>query len=395
MAFSQNNYTYTGLSALFQKFVNNSDSSVIEFGQTFINQYTLELVHKFPALFAEQTYYLQTYPSQQFYTLPLQVRKINTVVINVGNTGSGVPTTVAGAGFNWPVKECPTQEYWNMINMTNNITSDIPLYYFVEQINGALQLGIYPTPAAGYNPISIRAQSEVASISIADYTTGTINAVPYALTLTGAPAAGAVSATLTGAWTLPTGTYQMIFSDGENILVSLTNGSTAVTWTEALASAVTTAVTVRTSAGGEIITGSGTTWTSAMVGRVFSIAQPTGDAFWYTVGTFYDTTHVALLTSYGGQSITAGSSTYIIGQQSIIPPAYQLIPLYQATELFYSVKVPDEKLREQFKKLSDDLFSQMEADYGNKDTDPTVQDDFGTPLINPNLAINLTQSTGI
>lgn len=378
-------FTYTSQGTLYQTFTNNNSAANLAQGQMFINQYTLELVHKFPSLFSEQTFYLQTYPNQQFYQCPLQLRKINTLVINVGNTGSGVPTTVTGAGFNWPVKECPTAEYWNMINMTNNITSDIPLYYWYY--NG--QVGIYPKPAAGYNPITIRGQAEVTSISQADYITGSIAAIPYAQTLTGAPASGATAATLTVSWSLPTGTYQMIFSDGENILVSLVNASTAITWTEALANTVTASVTVRTSGGGEIVTGAGTSWNAQMVGYTFSISQPTGDAFWYTIGTWYNATTIALLTSYAGLPIVAGSASYTIGQASIIPPSYQLIPIYRAAEIYYTITFKDPQRQDKYKQLGDELFAQMEADYGNKDTDPTVQDDFGTPIINPNLAVNL------
>ncbi len=383
-------FTFTGQSSLFQTMTNNSSSANVDFGNTFIAQYTLELVHKFPALFSEQTFYLQTYPSQQFYTTPLQMRKPNTVVINVGNTGSGVPTTVTGAGFNWPVKECPTAEYWNILNMTNNISSDIPLYYWYY--NG--QIGIYPKPAAGYNPITIRGQAEVTSISQADVTGVTIVSVPYALTLTATPAAGATAATLTGNWTLPTNTYQMIFSDGENILVTLTNGSTAVTWTEALANAVTTAVTVRTSGGGDIVTGSGTAFTAQMLGYMIKIAQPSGDGFPYIIGTYYNSTTVALTTSYAGAAIVGGSVASVIGQISIIPTAYQLIPVYRAVERYYKIIKKDAELAKEYGDDALQLFAQLEADQGNKDTDPTVQDDFGTPIVNPNLAINVTQSTG-
>lgn len=384
-------FTYTGQQTLFTTFTNNLSTTNVAFGNTFINQYTLELVHKFPALFTEQTFFLQTYPNQQFYTVPLQLRKPNTVVINVGNTGSGVPTTVAGAGFNWPVKECPTAEYWNEINMTNNITSDIPLYYWFY--NG--QIGIYPKPAAGYNPITIRGQAEVTSISQPDVTGTTIVSVPYTKTLTGSLVAGATSAVLSSSWTLPTNTYQMIFSDGENILVTLTNGSTAVIWSEALAGAVTSAVAIRTSGGGEIVTGAGTAFNAQQIGYSINIAQPAGDGFWYTIGTYYNSTTVALTTSYGGAAIVSGSVACVIGQASIIPGSYQLIPVYRAAELYYTVVLKDSERQEKYKQLGDELFAQMENDYGNKDTDPTINDDFGFSIVNPNLAINTTQSTGL
>lgn len=473
MAQLQAPYTFTGQGTLFTTLTNNTSSTNVDFGNTFINQYSLELVHKFPALFSEQTFTLQTFPNQRYYNLPAQLRKVNTVVINVGNIEG---TTTTGAGFNWPVQEAPSQDFWNQINMVNNITSDIPLWYWVQESGGILQLGIYPMPAAGYNPITIRGQTEITSVSQADYTTGTIASIPLALTLTAIPTLGATSLALTGSWTLPTNTYQILFSDGENILATMTNGSaivalqhqivgtpnyplaltaapiagaTTATLTTAftlttgsyamtfsdgetilatltnglttvtLATAITgspdsvvqinnssggnvvnitTAITFRTAQGGDIVTGSGTSWNASMVGYMFrlpfSSSANGGDNFPYVINQVYSTTVLALSTSYGGTAIAAGSSTYTIGQISIIPTAYQLIPPYRTTELYYTVISKDEDRSKKFKEMADNLFGQMMIDYGNKDTDPTVQDDFGTPMVNPNLAINLTQSTG-
>lgn len=461
--------TFTGQTTLFETLTQNSSSANDDFGNTLINQYSLELMHKFPALFSEQTFTLQTYPSQRFYTLPSQIRKINTVVINVGNTQGGSTTS---AGFNWPVKECPTMEYWNEINMVNTITSDIPLYYFFY--NG--QLGIYPMPAAGYNPITIRAQVETTSISQADYTTGTITSVPLAQTLTALPAVGNTSLAFTGTWGLPTGTYQIVFSDTEVILATLTNGSavvalqhavigtpnysiaftaaptgtsgtlvttfalasgtynitfsdgeviagtfingsTAVTFASAISGSptsvaqinsstggnvatMTTAVTVRTAQGGDIVTGSGTSWNASMVGYMFRVPYSSsangGDNFPYVINQVYSTTQLALNTTYsdGISTITGGSSTYTIGQISIIPTAYQLYPVERALQQYYEAIVKDKTLAEQHKRNADELFAQLQIDQGNKDTSPVVEDEFERSLINPNLTINLTGSQG-
>lgn len=467
-------YTFGGQSTLFTTFTNNTSSANVDFGNTFINQYTLELVHKFPALFSEQTYTLQTFPNVRYYVLPANIRKINTVVINVGNVQG---TTTSGAGFNWPVKECPSQEFWNEINMVNNITSDIPLWYWLQPINGQMQLGIYPMPAGGYNPITIRGQVEITSISQSDYTTGTIVSVPLAQTLTTAPLLAATTCTLSSPWALPTNTYQMVFSDGEIILTTLTNGSTiaalqhqiigtpnyplaftaapatgatsgTLTTTFSLASGtyqmtfsdgeiinvtltngsasvtfataitgspnsvvtinnstggnvvnITTAVTVRTAQGGDIVSGSGTSWNASMVGYMFRMPYSSsangGDNFPYTIGQVFSATVMALNTTYAGAAIVAGSSTYTIGQISIIPSAYQLYPVYRSSEMYYTVVKKDEERQKKYKELGDDLYAQLAFDMGNKDTDPTVQDDFGTPMVNPNLAINVTQSTGL
>lgn len=378
-------FTYTGGRNLFGTLTNNKTADNLTLGDTFINQFSLELIHKFPFLFGEQTFVLQTYPSQQFYTLPLQLRKLGTVQINVGNTGG---TATTGSGFNWPVKECPTMQFWNDLNLTNNITSDIPQYFIY--FNG--QLGIYPRPATGYNPITIKGQIEINGGAVADYTTGTIVTVPYPLTLTGALAIGDLSATLNGAFALTTGTYQMIFSSGENKLVSLTNGSTAVTWLSALTKVTTTAVTLRTANGGDIITSGGTTLIASMQGYSFQINQPTGDGFWYKIDTVYDTTHFSIMGSYAGNSITAGSSTFIIGQTSVIPPAYQLIPIYRAANIYFTIISKDDSRAKAYVDLANGLEATMKADLGSKDTDPTLEDT-DKPVLNPNLAINTTGSS--
>lgn len=388
-------YTFTGLTALFQTFTNNTSTVNQTFGQTFIAQYTLELLHKFPSIFSQDIMYLQTYPSQQWYELPNRLRKINTVVINVGNAGSATPTYLNGAGFNWPVKECPTMDEFNNLNMTNLVTSDIPLNYIY--FNN--MLGIYPKPAGGYNPITIRGQIEVAPISQVDDIATTINAVPYVVTLASAPVAGATSATLSGTFSLPTNTYQMIFNDAsplttqETILVTLTNGSTAVTWTEPLANNVTTSAVVRTSAGGDIVGGSGTVFTASMVGYNINIAQPIGDGFNYTIGTYYNSATIALTQAYGGRAFSMGSAACVIGQQSIIPAAYQLIPVYRATARYYKIVKKDKELAAQYEADAAELTAQLEVDYGATNTDPTINDRTDIPIVNPNLFVNTTGSS--
>ncbi len=130
-----------------------------------------------------------------------------------------------------------------------------------------------------------------------------------------------------------------------------------------------------------------------MANYTFTIAQPTGDGFFYKIDTVYDTTHLCLTTSYGGATIAAGSSTYTIGQGSIIPQAYQYLPVYRSTELYYSIIKKDEALQKKFGELATRLEAILEGDQGDKDSDPTVQDDFGTQIINPNLTVNITQSS--
>lgn len=61
---------------------------------------------------------------------------------------------------------------------------------------------------------------------------------------TGTVSVGATSATLSTNWTLATGQYQVIFSDGETRNVTLTNSATSATWSDGLTSNVTSSITV-------------------------------------------------------------------------------------------------------------------------------------------------------
>lgn len=380
-------FTYTGSLNLAKQLTNNSSTTSFDsFFATFLQQYDNETVHKIPSIFTERTNStsIVTYPSQQFYELPNNVRRIITLSVLVSGTGN-----VASSGFNWQPEECPTMERWITINMNQNITSDNPQYYFFY--NG--QVGLYPTPASGYNQMTIRFQQEATNFSQADYVTGTIVTVPYTATLTGSPALNAVSTTLTGNWTLPTGTYEMVFNSGEKRLVTLTNGATTVTWTLGLTSAETTAVTINTSNSGSIVVGSGTTWTTAMQGYYFQITPSTGDGAWYLIDTVYNTTTLSLRKQYQGIAISSGSAVYIIGQTSLLPEAYQVIPIYRSVEQYYTTISPDPTRAAQYGGMATSSFAQMMIDFGNKSTDPTVHDDFGRSLINPNVAINTTGST--
>ena len=62
------------------------------------------------------------------------------------------------------------------------------------------------------------------------------------LTLTGAPAIGATSATLTSVWAYPSCIQQVNFSDGEQRSVTFTYNSATISWSVGLTNAVTTAI---------------------------------------------------------------------------------------------------------------------------------------------------------
>ena len=382
-------YTYTSSLLLVKQLTNNANTTSFDsFFATFLQQYDNETVHKIPSIYTERTNStsISTYPSQQFYELPQNVRKIITLSVLVNNNSGTIP---AVAGFNWQPEECPSMERWTTLNMNQNIQSDIPQYYFFY--DG--QVGLYPKPAVGYNAMTVRFQEDSKNFSQPDYTTGTIVSVPLTTTLTATPAIGDLTATLSSSWNLPTGTYEMVFNTGEKRLVTLTNGATTATWTFGLVSAETTTVTLNTSNGGSIVTGSGTTWTTAMQGWYLQIAPITGDGIFYKVDTVYSTTVMSLRKQYQGIAISSGSATYVLGETSQIPEAYQVIPIYLTVAQYYETISKDEDRAKAYTEKADKSFAQMLIDFGNKSTDPTVHDDFGKSLINPNLAVNVTGSS--
>lgn len=374
--------TYTTGQTLFTgTLTSNATTANVTFAQTFINQFSLELLHKYPFIQAEQTFKFngfQTLPAIQFYTLPVPMRKVSTVVVTVGST-----VAIPAGGFNWPVKECPSLQFWNQLNLTNNIKSDIPQYFMY--ING--QLGLYPTPANGYNPITIIGQAEPVALNTADITNATIT-TPYTLTLSTTPAVGDVSETLNAAFsaTFATGTYQMLFSSGEQRLVTLTSGATTCTFTQALTKVATTTVTVRTATGGEILTIGTATPSASWIGYVLQ----TTDQRWYQVDGYIDTTHVSISQPYNGTAIATASST--IGQSSMIQQAYQMLPIYRAADLYYTVVSKDADRRAKYKELGDVIETMIKNVESNKTTDPTVED-VEKPIINPNLSVQVTDSS--
>lgn len=78
--------------------------------------------------------------------------------------------------------------------------------------------------------------------------------------------------------------------------------------------------------GGIAVTGSGTTFTAAMVGRWFK----TDDGHWYLIDTYTSATVIGLKQLYQGTAISAGSSTFTIAEMSRLPIQFQRMPVSYA-----------------------------------------------------------------
>lgn len=108
--------------------------------------------------------------------------------------------------------------------------------------NGNAQLGVCYTAlnSTDLTP-GASGQSSFIQASNSLYTEATdVTGIP--LTTTGALSTGNTSATLTANWTYVTTTQSILFSNGDRRNVSLTNGSTSISWTGGLSSNATTAL---------------------------------------------------------------------------------------------------------------------------------------------------------
>lgn len=143
------------------------------------------------------------------------------------------------------------------------------------------------------------------------------------LTLTATPNIGAISATLTTAWAFPSCTTSVTFSDGEIRNVIFTNGSTSITWSNALIGLAFT-LTASLSAGATTATlQSLWTYTSGTYTVVFSDGTSKTGTFTNNSATF---TWVGALPSPITSTVYIGVNTTSIGVGGV--QFYQLPPDY-------------------------------------------------------------------
>jgi len=277
-----------------------------------------------------KAYDIPTIAGQRGYPIPQRIRRLSSLILSISSNSETSTTRYQPT----PIFD---QNAWNRVLVSNLGESDWPMFYFIDEAGGTVEIA--PIPSSNDNTFTLRGRVNLKDLSIEDYSTGTITAVPYVLAFTGSLADGATSGTLTGAFALTTGTYQIKFSNGETRRATFTNASTAVTWEDELTSAATTAITVSTSTGGSIVTGGSTVWTAPMSGRFIRITDSstanTGDGFWYEVDTVYSNTILSLTKPYQGTAISAGTAAYVMGQMSPIPESYDYLPIYRSAALYW------------------------------------------------------------
>jgi len=125
------------------------------------------------------------------------------------------------------------------------------------------------------------------------------------------------------------------------------------------------------------ITGAGTTFTAAMAGRWIKA----GDGEWYEIDSYTDATHLELVNNFDGT--TAASVAYTIGEMSILPEEYQILPVYGAAADYYLKETKVSGFEEKFM----EGLKQMETDLMFMVSDPVIEtEDY---MENPNLYITI------
>lgn len=84
--------------------------------------------------------------------------------------------------------------------------------------------------------------------------------------------------------------------------------------------------------GSKAVTGSGTTFTAAMVGRFISFTS--GDGLLYEIAGYTSATSITLVKPYQGSNVSG--SNYKIGEYSVLPPEFQIAPIYRAAALYWT-----------------------------------------------------------
>lgn len=133
------------------------------------------------------------------------------------------------------------------------------------------------------------------------------------------------------------------------------------------------------------IVGTGTTFTSAMVGRVLKITSFPQE---YDIASYTSATQITLAQPYEGISIASGSEPFIIGEVMRTPESTHIIPCYYALWQYYlgmkqssSKAAPWKTLYEQNMQTAKETYGKR---YSSKYIPPNRNQRRATALMNPN-----------
>jgi hypothetical protein len=205
-------YSKTTLLNLYSSLTNDSATPNQTLGLQLMNDSIRRICADRDWDFLQKSKTVLTVAAQQFYNLPYDYDSLITCNIMNGTT-LYIP------------KECPSREFWDVLNQQTTFQSNFPEYFFIY--NG--QIGFYPTPSTGALTINLNYRRTIIDLSMADYSTGNVVAV----------ANGGTTVTGSGTtWTAPmVGRYIKIIptdvaatsGDGVWYEISAVGGATSLT----------------------------------------------------------------------------------------------------------------------------------------------------------------------
>jgi len=132
-----------------------------------------------------------------------------------------------------------------------------------------------------------------------------------------------------------------------------------------------------------VVTGAGTTFTADMVGRYLK----TTDRIWYKILSYTDADTITLDRNYIGSTITGAS--YTIGQVSLIPEDFQILPVYEAVMNYWAMQGEAQRMQ-MYKALLDETYTNLKREHSSKSTKVRVDTLTNKSVNNPNLYITGT-----
>lgn len=157
----------------------------------------------------------------------------------------------------------------------------------------------------------------------------------------------------------------------------------------------TTGTVTTLAADGTAVTGNGTAWTSAMVGRHIRIEKPDGDNRYYPITAVGSTTTLTVGSAWLGSAISGGSASYRIGEMPLIPGPYQSLLKWRPLAIFYDAEEkPGQSQRNWMlydggyeaglSPVMGGMLGRMKAEYGSEDDSPFILPPYRRPVRDPN-----------
>jgi len=305
----------------------------------------------------EKTKTASTVTEQQFYQTPPDFLWLKDITTTIGST-------------TYPITEIVDQEEWNYLNVSAQY-SDIPTFCFVRPSwgVGGLEIGLFPIPSSTATvtfTITAADATEDATYTNNSQTFTVVSTIDDGTTLvctfTGYPessgtltkATGTGDATITFSAVSYSGIINLIYEAGDRDMSQAAYTTGSVTIVNGSAS----------------VTGSGSTWIAAMVGRYFKITSASGDGLWYRVATRTANTTITLENYYEGAS--GSSLNYTINEAFALPEEMQILPCYYALQHYYAMK-QDQKKQADYYALFDIGIKSGKRRYGTKSRSAVIK----------------------